>query len=617
MSRSLTYVLLALVLAGGGLIDRAPQAEAAAPARPGRYTNPLRPTTTTGATVQSCADPSVLRGRGRQAGSWYMYCTSDPLNDAETSGSGAPTFHRLPTLRSRDLVHWRFVGSALPGPPGWAAAGSTLWAPDVVYSRTFHRYYLTFAVTDTRTSVSGEKGCTSDPAIGVAVSRTPTGPWTTKRTPLVPPRRTGPGCSFASTIDPDVLGGVVGAQATFYFGGFRDGIFGQGVRLSRTGMARTGTPTRVTAGRRYEGANVVHRGRWYYLTVSSGACCYGAMSGYGVFSGRSRSPLGPFLDRDGVSLRAARVGGTPLAVMNGNRWVGPGHSSLFQDRGGRWWLVYHAIVAKDPYFATETGFTRRPPMLDPVDWVRGWPVLRAGRGPSQSRMPGPAGRRGQSSAYRPSPPAADTPGALIAASSDEFDGGSLGPQWSWVRRPKASAYRVKDGALRLDTAPGQLYLDDNTAPVLTVPAPDGDFVAQTVVHLDVPATGEGYDGTQAGLVVYGSDDRYVKLVHVAVGEARVTSLAREVASAPKGWPRYGASSAGPPGEATTLRLVRRTTGGRTTYRAWTRSDGAHWVRGPAWSHPDLDRSLRIGFLAMGESVHAARFEYLRVSRLRR
>ena len=52
------------------------------------YTNPLRPTTSSGSTVQNCADPSVLRGRGAEAGSWYMYCTSDPLNDADTSGSG-------------------------------------------------------------------------------------------------------------------------------------------------------------------------------------------------------------------------------------------------------------------------------------------------------------------------------------------------------------------------------------------------------------------------------------------------------------------------------------------------------------------------------------------------
>ena len=33
----------------------------------GRYTNELEPLTANGARVQNCADPSVLRGRGRYA----------------------------------------------------------------------------------------------------------------------------------------------------------------------------------------------------------------------------------------------------------------------------------------------------------------------------------------------------------------------------------------------------------------------------------------------------------------------------------------------------------------------------------------------------------------------
>ena len=61
-------------------------------------------------------------------------------------------------LVSRNLVNWSFVGSALPGRPAWAARGADLWAPDVVYSTTFRRYYLTYTVTNTVDSVSGEPG---------------------------------------------------------------------------------------------------------------------------------------------------------------------------------------------------------------------------------------------------------------------------------------------------------------------------------------------------------------------------------------------------------------------------------------------------------------------------
>ena len=99
----------------------------------------------------------------------------------------------------------------------------------------------------------------------------------------------------------------------------------------------------VTIGRRYEAANVVYRGGYYYLFVSSGSCCTGPLSGYVVFAGRSTSPFGPFVDREGVPLIASRTGGTPVLAPNGNRWVGGGHNTVFRDFGGQWWTVYHAI----------------------------------------------------------------------------------------------------------------------------------------------------------------------------------------------------------------------------------------------------------------------------------
>ena len=115
-NRVLLLVALLAVLAPLGVA--ASDASVARPVK-ARYTNQLKPHTASGASVQSCADPSVLRGRGRYARYWYMYCTSDPLRDGATST-------RLPMLRSPDLVHWRYVGSALPGKPSWASSSSTL-----------------------------------------------------------------------------------------------------------------------------------------------------------------------------------------------------------------------------------------------------------------------------------------------------------------------------------------------------------------------------------------------------------------------------------------------------------------------------------------------------------
>jgi arabinan endo-1,5-alpha-L-arabinosidase len=97
-----------------------------------RYRNPLEPTVPGDGIVESCADPMVLRGRDEDHRRWYMYCTSDPLNDEDVDSEGDPVFHPMPMLVSRDLVNWRYVGDALPTPPSWAAEGSGLWAPDLV-----------------------------------------------------------------------------------------------------------------------------------------------------------------------------------------------------------------------------------------------------------------------------------------------------------------------------------------------------------------------------------------------------------------------------------------------------------------------------------------------------
>jgi arabinan endo-1,5-alpha-L-arabinosidase len=601
----------------------------------GSYTNPLAPRIPGGGTVDSCADPTVLRGQGRYSRWWYMYCTTDPLNDSETSGTADPVFHPIPTMRSTDLVSWTYVGDALPTKPTWAGDTAFMWAPDVVYSRTHHLYYLSFVVTDTNEAGGGEAGCTNDSAIGVATSASPTGPWKVSDTPVVAPRRnTTAACDYFWTYDPDVLGDAVDTSSVLYYGSYYGGVFGQHVTLTPDGMTRTGTARQVTLGQktepavdpakqrratqmatakgraadsdrqvtignRYEGTNVVRHDDWYYLFASATNCCNGPLTGYSVFAGRSRSPMGPFTDREGNSLLAGRVGGTPVVSMNGNRWVGTGHNSVFRDLGGQWWTVYHAVDRGDPYFAGRPGFTKRPPLLDPVDWVDGWPTVRAGRWASDTRMPAPAAQPGQRTAYRPQVVPPDLLGKHLDAYSDDFDGSSLSSRWSWVRPPAAPTYGVQGGAFRFHTQDADLYVDNNTASVLTEPAPRGSYVAQTKVRIDVPDDGCCHNFVQAGLVVYGSDDAFVKLANASIWETRQTEFAKEVPSAPVGFPRYGNTVVGPPGDTTWLRIVKRANEGEDLYTAYTSQDGRRWVRGGSWTHGELGDDVRIGLVSMG------------------
>jgi len=120
--------------------------------------------------------------------------------------------------------------------------------------------------------------------------------------------------------------------------------------LTADGATITGAQTLVAIDNKYEGPEVVYRDGFYYLFLSATNCCNGALTGYSVFVGRSTSPLGPFVDQQGNLLTDAQAGGTPFLTMNGNRWVGTGHNTVFQDEAGQWWTIYHAVDQEDPFY---------------------------------------------------------------------------------------------------------------------------------------------------------------------------------------------------------------------------------------------------------------------------
>lgn len=273
---------------------------------------------------------------------------------------------------------------------------------------------------------------------------------------------------------------------------------------------------------------------------------------------------------------------------------------------------------RDPDFATEPGFTRRAALLDPLDWVDGWPSVRSGRWASDTRMPTPAARFGQSSSYRARVVRPHRRGRLLPQFSDRFGGSVLDDRWRWVREPAAATYAVQAGRLSIETQAADLFEDDDTASVLTQPAPLRDFVVQIKVGLDVPPAGCCQNFVQAGLVIYGSDDAFVKLGHASIWETRQTELAKEVPTARHpGLPRYGNAVVGPPANATWLRVARRSSDARQTYTASTSQDGRRWVRGGAWVHNRLGSDVRIGLVSMGGAGHTATFHDVRVRLLRR
>ncbi|THF85440.1 arabinan endo-1,5-alpha-L-arabinosidase [Deinococcus sp. KSM4-11] len=582
-----TTMLLTLTLPGSG--------HAGGGSGPRTYTNPLD--VSGPQEVVSCPDPSILGSRIPGDTHWYAYCTSDPHSDAENNGIGNYPIHPITMLRSADLTHWELIGDALPDKLKWASDQAFLWAPEIVAwpDGTYHLYY---AVSQTLSGGS---------AIGVAVSASPTGPWVDSGRPVVEPQ------GELAVLDPAVVAGSSGRHS-LYFGSFRSGIAVRelspdGLRSDPKTQIRVAAPSGPTG---FGGPEVVRHGNYYYLFGASSPCCAGPMTGNGVFVGRSTSPTGPFLDRTGRDLNATWAGGTPVVLNNGGRWVGPGMGSVFSDAAGRDWLLYHAIDQREPYFEQQTQISKRHLMLDPVDWVGGWPTVRNGHGPSDGPQPAPVVRPGDLETQASAPLRPDRPGAAISARSDEFSGTRLGPQWRWVRPPAPAGFSVAGGAFSLTSTPGDLM--DGTAPALLETAPTGDYVVETRLNFPLPE-GAAPDGVEAGLVVYWDDHNFVRLTVGALGTVRVAAFYKATtAGTDRGFPSISYGLAGSASPTTWLRIVKRTVKGEGQYTAYVSTDSRNWERGGTWTL-DPGGKARVGLVALSGAGYPAHFAYLRVSQL--
>jgi arabinan endo-1,5-alpha-L-arabinosidase len=601
--------------------------DASADAPPAMYSNPLPITLPDGTLQTDCADPTVLQSQTPGDSQWYAFCTTDSLNDADVDSLGVRRSHLIPMLRSSDLVHWQYLGDAFGAVlPAWMSPTTALWAPAAVYRNG--SYYLYYTVTDVADAVSGAPGCTSDAAIGVATSASLAGPWVDHGAPVVAPRSNGPGCNFFWTYDPALITDASG-QSYLYYGSYYGGI--ETRPLSADGFTTDpATAVAITIPNRYEGADVVENNGYYYIFASASNCCNGQLTGYQVFAGRSTSPLGPFVDSQGVALLDSRAGGDPVLTLSGNRWVGTGGNTVFQDAGGNWFTVFHAVDRNQPYFAGSVGYTRRPLLLDRLTWDGGWPKVRRGLGASDTPQVAPVGQiqnPGPSHAVRQAYDAIDDlvdPNAFLlfldavkvstlppnAALSDEFNGTALAPQWSWIR-PPSSGFSVSAGTFNFDTQAGDLNGPANTAPSVLVEAtPAGNYLVETKVTLNLPSSGCCQNFAEAGVAVYGGDSDYVRLSHVSIWETRQTEFAEQIPSPAPGYPNFGTSVGAPPDATTWLRIAKVTLSGSDHLISYVSRDGTRWRRGAVWV--DAIGPAQLALLSMSGTGFTANFDYVHV-----
>ncbi|MFL5540711.1 MAG: glycoside hydrolase 43 family protein, partial [Longimicrobiaceae bacterium] len=425
------------------LLAAAPRADAQAwlpDAGPGRYRNPI--------VFADYSDPDVIR----VGADFYMTASSF----GHVPG--------LPILHSRDLVHWRLVGHALPRLYGAAfdsaQHGNGVWAPSI---RHHGGWFWIFW---------------GDPDRGIyrVRARDPRGPW---EAPVLVRAAKG-------WIDPAPLWDDDGnAYLVHAFARSRSGIKhvlhvnrmdAGGTRLLDDGRLVFGDSVNQPT---MEGPKLYKRNGFYYIFAPAG----GVPTGWQTVL-RSRNVYGPYEPRIVMA-----QGGTPVNGPHQGGWVelenGEGWFIHFQDRG-----AYGRIVH-----------------LQPLAWRDDWPVIgsdpdRDGRGEPVAEWAMPrVGRRGPST---------------VPQETDEFGARAMGPQWQWQANPRDAWFSLasRPGWLRLRSRPsadstGSLWPAPNLL-MQKLPAPA--FTATTRMVFAPTAPGE-----RAGLVVFGLDYATLALERTATG----------------------------------------------------------------------------------------------------
>ncbi|MCO8271636.1 ThuA domain-containing protein [Actinoplanes sp. TRM 88003] len=199
------------------------------------------------------------------------------------------------------------------------------------------------------------------------------------------------------------------------------------------------------------------------------------------------------------------------------------------------------------------------------------------------------------------------------APSDEFSGTALDKcRWDGIIREDAAAYRVADGALKVDISNGDIYTGSNTGPTnfFLQNAPSGDWTVETKV--DGSLLNEQYQ--QAGLIVYGDDDNYLKLDYVLDNTAGQTLSRRlefrsEIGAAVQDpQPQAGSLTSG----IWYLRLAKV----GTTYTGSYSADGTDWTAFQSLTNAAVGTTPKVGLYTLGANQTASKtasFDYFRLS----
>jgi arabinan endo-1,5-alpha-L-arabinosidase len=311
-----------------------------------------RPPTTVPPTATPTGTPTVRPGAYPAPGPVSGATGTHDPTIVKTAGGTyivAQTGNDIPLSTSTDRTAFRAAGTVFPGGAPWTTTytggNRNLWAPHISFHN--NQYYLYYSASSFGSNRS---------AIFLATSPTgATGTWTNQG--LVIESQTS---DDFNAIDPDL---IVDSSGKWWlsFGSFWSGI--KQIAINPSTGKRADTSLRSIAGRNggaIEAPTMFKHGNYYYLWVSFDRCCQGAASTYRIMVGRSTSPNGPFVDRNGTAMTSG--GGTEVLAGRGSIH-GPGHQHVFADTDSEV-LTYH--------YYTDSGASRLGINLIGYD-AAGWP----------------------------------------------------------------------------------------------------------------------------------------------------------------------------------------------------------------------------------------------------
>lgn len=333
---------------------------------------------------------------------------------------------------SQDLVNWEPVTNALQKYVG------DVWAPDLV--KYNNKFYIYFPADKTNFVIS---------------ANTIAGPWSE------------PVDLKIGNIDP---GHVTDDKGNRYLY-FSNGDY---VGLSKDGLKTVGEVKHAYDGWKIprewsiecfcmEGPKLFKKGNYYYLTVAEGGTA-GPATSHMVVSARSKTPFGPWEN--------SPYNPVVRTESDTERWWSKGHSTVFEDANGKWWMMLHAY---------EKGFYNlgRQTLLQPVEWTKdGWYKI-----PDNIKTDAPIEK---------------PKGTALPAFSlnDDFLGNALKPQWKFFGGVDTSRFKAGNTGL---VVKGKGKGVGDSAPLVCVPS-GHSYIAEVEMEIEGDATG--------GLVLFYNNTYY-------------------------------------------------------------------------------------------------------------